>query len=246
MGNFDIDHVSSLLELYSDAVELYGSQQDKRYMLYEKRMKELMVKPEVVLVMSGHKNDKSNNSFDELVNGQKQRSDSLVAKYKQGLSFVTEVERAQDPKFIQARAEQEAKEKQTEHDWIVARDLLKKDMDNQTSATKVRIAQRKQAKLAATVKNSGKKTFDFYITEQKTIDDENNISAIINYTSQDQSFNQSFNQILDKLDSHHLVLTQIDEVNDDVNSKQVMSPQEQLEVKINLNTSSEFDGKFEL
>jgi len=43
------------------------------------------------------------------------------------------------------------------------------------------------------VKNSGKKTFDFYITEQKTIDDENNISAIINYTSQDQSFNQSFN-----------------------------------------------------
>jgi hypothetical protein len=35
----------------------------------------------------------------------------LVAKYKQGLSFVTEVERAQDPKFIQARAEQEAKEK---------------------------------------------------------------------------------------------------------------------------------------
>ena len=69
MGNFDIDHVSSLLELYSDAVELYGSRQDKRYMLYEKRMKELMVKPEVALVMSGHKNDKSNNSFDELVNG---------------------------------------------------------------------------------------------------------------------------------------------------------------------------------
>lgn len=34
MGQFDIDSVNSLLELYSDAVEYYNSKTDKKYLLY--------------------------------------------------------------------------------------------------------------------------------------------------------------------------------------------------------------------
>ena len=45
MGNFDLDMVNSLLELYSDAVEYYNSHTDKKFMLYQSRMQKLMVDP---------------------------------------------------------------------------------------------------------------------------------------------------------------------------------------------------------
>lgn len=53
MGQFDINAVNSLLELYSDAVEYYNSRTDKKYLLYQNRMHRLMVQPDVMIVMSG-------------------------------------------------------------------------------------------------------------------------------------------------------------------------------------------------
>ena len=50
IGEFDIQTVDSLLELYSDAVEYYNSRVDKRYLVYETKMQNLIVRPEIMML----------------------------------------------------------------------------------------------------------------------------------------------------------------------------------------------------
>lgn len=59
--------------------------------------------------MSGNKNDETV-SFEELMNSGQRKSSELVMKYKEGIKSATEAVRANDPKFIEARANRQAKE----------------------------------------------------------------------------------------------------------------------------------------
>ena len=51
IGNFDQQSVDDLLELYTEAVEFYNARMDKKYKVYELKMQQLLVKPEILAMM---------------------------------------------------------------------------------------------------------------------------------------------------------------------------------------------------
>lgn len=50
-GNFDIETVNGLLQLYNQAVDYYSDKNDDRYIYYSERIQRTLVKPEIIAVM---------------------------------------------------------------------------------------------------------------------------------------------------------------------------------------------------
>ncbi len=62
-GKFNLDTVNQLLLLYSQGVEYYNSLTDEKYQFYEKKIQELLVRPEILLVMSQGPNETQANKI---------------------------------------------------------------------------------------------------------------------------------------------------------------------------------------
>lgn len=90
IGEFDISSVDTLLELYSDAVEYYNSRVDKRYLSYETKMQNLIVRPEIMMLMSGQNPNSSGDDPMDISSHLEataeeratQRKDSLIKKLR--------------------------------------------------------------------------------------------------------------------------------------------------------------------
>lgn len=54
-GNFDIDTVNDLMQLYSQAVEYYSGMNDARYIQYTERIQNMLVRPEILQLMKDGK-----------------------------------------------------------------------------------------------------------------------------------------------------------------------------------------------
>lgn len=52
MGQASIEQVNALIALYSDAVQYFNSLADKKYLYYESKLQNLLVKPEIMMLMS--------------------------------------------------------------------------------------------------------------------------------------------------------------------------------------------------
>ena len=50
-GNFDIDTINKLMQLYSQAVEYYSGMNDVRYVYYTERIQNMLVRPEILRLM---------------------------------------------------------------------------------------------------------------------------------------------------------------------------------------------------
>ena len=50
--NFNLDSVNELMLLYSQAVEFYNGMNDSKFMIYQDLIQKILVKPEVLMVMS--------------------------------------------------------------------------------------------------------------------------------------------------------------------------------------------------
>ena len=51
-GNFNMDTINELLLLYSQAVEFYDGMNDEKYVTYEARIQNMLIKPEIAAVMT--------------------------------------------------------------------------------------------------------------------------------------------------------------------------------------------------
>ena len=58
-GNFDINTINQLMQLYSQAVEYYSGMNDVRYVYYTERIQNMLVRPEILRLM------KDGRTFDE-------------------------------------------------------------------------------------------------------------------------------------------------------------------------------------
>ena len=56
-GNFNMDDIESLMNLYSQAVEFYDGMNDERYVTYESRIQNLLIKPSIATVMANASRD---------------------------------------------------------------------------------------------------------------------------------------------------------------------------------------------
>lgn len=54
-GQFNGETVNELFELYGDAVEFYNIKNDKRFMYYETKIQNMLVKPEIMMAMAAGK-----------------------------------------------------------------------------------------------------------------------------------------------------------------------------------------------
>ena len=54
-GNFDINTVNQLMQLYSQAVEYYSGMNDVRYVYYTERIQNMLVRPEILRLMKDGK-----------------------------------------------------------------------------------------------------------------------------------------------------------------------------------------------
>lgn len=54
-GNFDIETVNKLMQLYSQAVEYYSGINDVRYVYYTERIQNMLVRPEILRLMKDGK-----------------------------------------------------------------------------------------------------------------------------------------------------------------------------------------------
>ena len=50
-GNFDINTINKLMQLYSQAVEYYSGMNDVRYVYYTERIQNMLVRPEILRLM---------------------------------------------------------------------------------------------------------------------------------------------------------------------------------------------------
>ena len=56
-GNFNMDTINELLLLYSQAVEFYDGMNDEKYVIYEARIQNMLIKPEIAAVMTSASRD---------------------------------------------------------------------------------------------------------------------------------------------------------------------------------------------
>ena len=56
-GNFNMEDINALLLLYSQAVEFYDGMNDEKYVVYESRIQNMLIKPEIASVMCAASRD---------------------------------------------------------------------------------------------------------------------------------------------------------------------------------------------
>lgn len=56
-GNFTIDTVNELMQLYSQAVEYYSGMNDVRYIHFTERIQNMLIRPEILKLMKEEKVD---------------------------------------------------------------------------------------------------------------------------------------------------------------------------------------------
>ena len=58
-GQFDIDDVNTLMQLYSRAVEYYSGINDEKYLYFTERIQNMLVRPEILLKMKETQDQKT-------------------------------------------------------------------------------------------------------------------------------------------------------------------------------------------
>jgi hypothetical protein len=59
MGCVTREQVDELITLYSQAVEYYACQSSQRYLVYEQKLQNLMIKPEIMMLMNPNSRSKT-------------------------------------------------------------------------------------------------------------------------------------------------------------------------------------------
>lgn len=56
-GNFNMETINDLLLLYSQAVEFYDGMNDEKYVTYEARIQNMLIRPDIAAVMTSASRD---------------------------------------------------------------------------------------------------------------------------------------------------------------------------------------------
>ena len=74
-GKFSIETINELLLLYSQAVEYYNCNNDDKHIIYQERIQNMLVRPEILMVMQTASKDPEAAKRDEA--NKKQKLDAM-------------------------------------------------------------------------------------------------------------------------------------------------------------------------
>ena len=114
-GKFNLNTVNKLLLLYSQGVEYYNSLTDEKYQFYENKIQTLLIRPEILLVMSQGSNETQANKImsQEQRNQLREQEKKLRSdRLKMSTAVVTQIKKQADPEFMAFQYKEEQSEKQ--------------------------------------------------------------------------------------------------------------------------------------
>lgn len=143
MGCVTQEQVNELIMLYSVAVEYYACQSSQRYLVYESKLQNLMIKPEIMMLMNPSARSKTLTQTQ--VEGMRKR-ESQEMKNKMGESQIVMkgFMSVSEPKYVQAMQNLDARQAQIDGQVQVAQQAIKNDLQSMKSSLQERLQMRKQ------------------------------------------------------------------------------------------------------
>jgi len=147
--------VNEIIELYTQAIEFYEYRKDPKYLDYQNRMHQMLVKPQVLSSLSQPKTparspEESPTSYEEKVRARKQETESFKITLYSGLNKHEAPKTSHSTQRIMQRNKNRTKE-------VVRRTMV--DFKSQDSALERRLASRKQKKLTRSMALSTNTSF---------------------------------------------------------------------------------------